>query len=151
MKLNMRFVIGAFLTLALSVSSCDTFKDEMSLESYSEATKHIDGNWQLSAVSRNGVDITKYMDFTRFRIVLNKDNTYEMKNYLPFIVRNNGTWQVDDPLYPFHLSFKEEGTNKDVKTEIGFLTVDGERRLTIKLSPGCYTNKYLYTFKQVAK
>lgn len=121
----------------------------MTPESYSETIKHVDGNWQLSAVVRNGIDITKYMDFTRFHIVLNKDSTYEIRNYLPFIVENNGTWSVDDPQFPFHLVFREEGKNEEVKTEIGFLTVDGERQLTIKLSPGCHTNTYVYTFKQV--
>ena len=149
MRLNMHFVVGSFLALTAMVSSCDTFKDEMTPESYSETIKHVDGNWQLSAVVRNGIDITKYMDFTRFHIVLNKDSTYEIRNYLPFIVENNGTWSVDDPQFPFHLVFEEEGMNKEVKTEIGFSTVDGKRRLTIKLSPGCHTNTYVYTFKQV--
>jgi len=77
------------------------------------------------------------MDFSRFHIVLNKDNTYEIKNYLPFIVKGNGTWSVDDPQFPFHLIFREDGADETVETEIGFLTVDGERQLTIKLSPGC--------------
>ena len=149
MRLNMHFVVGSFLALTAMGSSCDTFKDEMTPESYSETIKHVDGNWQLSAVVRNGIDITKYMDFTRFHIVLNKDSTYEIRNYLPFIVENNGTWSVDDPQFPFHLVFREEGKNEEVKTEIGFLTVDGERQLTIKLSPGCHTNTYVYTFKQV--
>ena len=149
MRLNMHFVVGSFLALTAMVSSCDTIKDEMTPESYSETIKHVDGNWQLSAVVRNGIDITKYMDFTRFHIVLNKDSTYEIRNYLPFIVENNGTWSVDDPQFPFHLVFREEGKNEEVKTEIGFLTVDGERQLTIKLSPGCHTNTYVYTFKQV--
>ena len=152
MKLNMQSAIKMFLASAvILVSSCDTFKDEVTPEKYSEATKFIDGSWQLATVYRNGVDITKSMDFSRFRLVLNKDNTYEMKNYLPFIVKDNGAWSVDDPQYPFHLSFKEEGANEEVKTEIGFLTVDGKRRLTVKLSPGCHTNKYVYTFKQVAE
>lgn len=151
MKLNMQFAIGAFFALAVTVSSCDTFKDEITPESYSETAKHLDGNWQLTTVFRNGINITKNMDFSRFHILLKKDNTYEMKNYLPFIVKDNGTWNVDDPFFPFHLSFKEEGANEEMKTEIGFLTVDGERRLTINLSPGCHTNKYVYTFKQVTE
>ena len=79
------------------------------------------------------------MDFSRFHIVLNKDNTYEIKNYLPFIVKGNGTWSVDDPQFPFHLIFREDGADETVETEIGFLTVDGERQLTIKLSPGCHS------------
>lgn len=148
MRLNMQFVIGAFLTLTM-LSSCDTFRDEITPDSYSETIKHVDGNWRLFTVSRNGIDITEYMDFSRFHIVLNKDNTYEIKNYLPFIVKGNGTWSVDDPQFPFHLIFREDGADKTVETEIGFLTVNGERQLTIKLSPGCHTNTYVYTFKQV--
>ena len=148
MRLNMQFVIGAFLTLTM-ISSCDTFRDEITPDSYSETIKHVDGNWRLFTVSRNGIDITEYMDFSRFHIVLNKYNTYEIKNYLPFIVKGNGTWSVDDPQFPFHLIFREDGADKTVETEIGFLTVNGERQLTIKLSPGCHTNTYVYTFKQV--
>lgn len=145
----MQFTIVAFLALTVIISSCDTFKDEMMPGSYSEMVKHVDGNWQLSTVSRNGIDITKYMDFGRFHVILNKDNTYEIKNYMPFIVKNNGTWNVDDPQFPFHLVFKEKGVNAEVKTEFGFLIVDGKRQLTLKLSPGCHTNSYVYTFKQV--
>ena len=113
MRLNMQFAIAAFLALTVIISSCDTFKDEMTPGSYSETVKYIDGNWQLATVFRNGIDITEYMDFSAFHIILKKDNTYE------------------------------------IKTEIGFSTVDGKRRLTIKLSPGCHTNTYVYTFKQV--
>ena len=69
------------------------------------------------------------MDFKRFHVLLNKDNTYKLNNYLPFIVKNDGTWNVDDPIYPFHLILKEEGSEKEVKTEIGFLTVDGNADL----------------------
>ena len=134
MKLNIRFTMGVFFTLAVAVSSCDTFKDEITPESYSEVAKNINANWQLSAVSRNGVDITDMMDFTRFHIVLNEDNTYKIENYLPFIVKGNGSWSVDDPIYPFHLFFKENGTETEIKTLIGFRTVDGKRQMTITLS-----------------
>lgn len=137
--------------MAVIISSCNSFKDEITPEKYSEVPKDIDGNWQLVSVLRNGTDITDYMDFKRFHVLLNKDNTYKLNNYLPFIVKNDGTWNVDDPIYPFHLILKEEGSEKEVKTEIGFLTVDGQRRLTITLSPGCYSNKYVYTFEQISE
>ena len=127
MKLNIRFTMGVFFTLAIAVSSCNTFKDEITPENYSEVAKNINANWQLSAVSRNGVDITDMMDFTRFHIVLNEDNTYKIENYLPFIVKGNGSWSVDDPIYPFHLFFKENGTEKEIKTLIGFRTVNGKQ------------------------
>ena len=58
MKLNVRFIMGAFFALTIIVSSCNTFKDEITPENYSEVAKNINANWQLSAVSRNGVDIT---------------------------------------------------------------------------------------------
>ena len=151
MRLNIRFITGVFFVLAVIISSCNSFKDEITPEKYSEVPKDIDGNWQLVSVLRNGTDITDYMDFKRFHVLLNKDNTYKLNNYLPFIVKNDGTWNVDDPIYPFHLILKEEGSEKEVKTEIGFLTVDGQRRLTITLSPGCYSNKYVYTFEQISE
>ena len=50
MRLNMQLVIGAFLTLTM-ISSCDTFEDEMTPDSYSETIKHVDGNWRLFTVS----------------------------------------------------------------------------------------------------
>ena len=151
MRLNIRFITGVFFVLAVIISSCNSFKDEITPEKYSEVPKDIDGNWQLVSVLRNGTDITDYMDFKRFHVLLNKDNTYKLNNYLPFIVKNDGTWNVDDPIYPFHLILKEEGSEKEVKTEIGFLAVDGQRRLTITLSPGCYSNKYVYTFEQISE
>ena len=46
MRLNMQFAIAAFLALTVIISSCDTFKDEMTPGSYSETVKYIDGNWQ---------------------------------------------------------------------------------------------------------
>ena len=45
MKLNMRFTMGVFFTLAIAVSSCDTFKDEITPENYSEVAKKINANW----------------------------------------------------------------------------------------------------------
>ncbi len=50
MRLNMQFAIAAFLALTVIISSCDTFKDEMTPGSYSETVKYIDGNWQLATV-----------------------------------------------------------------------------------------------------
>lgn len=49
MKLNMRFTMGVFFTLAIAVSSCDTFKDEITPENYSEVAKKImlTGNCRL--------------------------------------------------------------------------------------------------------
>lgn len=67
-------------------------------------------------------------------------------------MKANGSWSVDDPIYsvPYKL-LKKMDTEKEVKTLIGFRTVDGKRQMTITLSPGCPSNKYVYTFKQVTE
>lgn len=151
MKLNTQLIVGILLTLTLSMGSCDTFKDEVTPDNYSEVPKNMDGKWALTSVTRNGTNITERMDFKRFRLILNADNTYKIENYLPFIIKKDGTWKSDDPLYPFHLIFREEGTERDVTTEVKYLTKDGHRQLALELSPGCYSNKYVYTFEKVAE
>lgn len=47
MKLNVRFIMGAFFALTIIVSSCNTFKDEITPDNYSEVAKNINANWQL--------------------------------------------------------------------------------------------------------
>ena len=140
------FILILFL---IGITSCDTFKDKVSADDYEEVPKDLDGIWQLSSVSRNGTDITTAMDFSRFLLYLNKDSTYRMDNYLPFVAKGNGTWKVDDPKYPFHLIFKEEGNEEGKTVEIGYSIVEGERQISMKLSPGCAGNVYVYVFKRV--
>ena len=36
----------------------------------------------------------------------------QLKTYLPFVVRHNGTWKVDDIYYPFRLYFTEDGATE---------------------------------------
>lgn len=66
------------------MSACNTFKDEITPDSYMEVPKQLDGKWQLKTVIRNGTDISEVMDFSQFRLIMNKDNTYNIENYLPF-------------------------------------------------------------------
>lgn len=150
MKLKIQIVV-LILSLIGITSACDTFKDEVSPESYVEMPKSLDGTWRLSTVSRNGADITKTMDFSRFILRLNKDNTYKIENYLPFVVKKEGTWKVDDPKYPFNLIFTEEGMQSDKITEIKFPVVNGVRQVSVMLSLGCSSNKYIYVFQKVAE
>ncbi|MCS3025162.1 DUF5004 domain-containing protein [Bacteroides xylanisolvens] len=51
----------------------------------------------------------------RFQIDLKKDGKYTIENYLPFVVRHNGTWKVDDIYYPFRLYFTEDGATEQAK------------------------------------
>lgn len=100
MKHSIHLAAIALLTTLL-VTSCDTFSAPADPDKNTEQIKDISGTWQLTTVSRNGNDITEAMDFSQFQIDLKKDGKYTIENYLPFVVRHNGTWKVDDIYYPF--------------------------------------------------
>ena len=138
------------ILLTIVAAACDTFKDEMtSSDAYVIGEKDLSGTWQLYTVTRNGTDISSAMDFTDFHLVLNENQTYTIENYLPFIVDTGGYWYVDDPEYPFFLSFIEEGSSTLVEIEITYPVVNGERNIQLSISPGCYSNTYVYTFERV--
>ncbi|MDL2257116.1 DUF5004 domain-containing protein [Bacteroidales bacterium OttesenSCG-928-I14] len=145
---NKLLIALAILTASLVFYSCDEFRDNDNKD-YAETPKNINGVWQLTKVSRNFIDITKTMDFSQFRIDLNEDGTYSLENYLPFAVKQDGKWEVDDPLYPFHLKFYEGENNEPVVVSINYPIVEGRRILSITLSPGCYSNSYEYVFTKV--
>lgn len=130
--------------------SCDTFKDN-EFSNYNESYKNIDGVWQLKTVSRNGIDITNTMNFSQFRLNLNADGSYTLENYLPFAVKKDGKWRVDDPQYPFNLIFRENNSNNDVTISLKYPIVDGKRVISISLSPGCKNNTYIYEFEKMIK
>lgn len=150
MKLKIQIAALLFALLGF-VSACNTFKDEIAPDSYTEAPKQLDGKWQLKTVSRNGTDISETMDFSQFRLIMNKDNTYTLENYLPFIVKKNGTWKADDLTYPFFLTFQEEGTENEAITEITYPIVKGKRHITLTISPGCGGNSYIYSFEKMGE
>ena len=128
--------------------SCDTFKDN-EFSNNIESIKNLDGVWQLKTVSRNGIDITNTMDFSQFRLNLNIDGSYTLENYLPFAVKKDGTWRVDDPQYPFNLIFRENNSNTDVTIGLNYPIVNGKRIISISLSPGCSNNTYIYEFDKM--
>lgn len=148
MKSKMHITALLFILLGF-MSACNTFKDDIAPDSYMEVPKQLDGKWQLKTVVRNGTDITEVMDFSQFRLIMNKDNTYTLENYLPFIVKKNGTWKTDDPTYPFFLTFQEEGVTWEAKIEITYPIVQGKRHITLTVSPGCSSNSYVYSFEKV--
>lgn len=129
-------------------SSCNAFRDS-ELGVYQEAPKDINGVWQLKTVSRNLTDITHTMDFSRFRLNLNEDGSYTIDNYLPFAVKKNGQWRVDDPQYPFHLIFHEEGSGEDVSINLLYPISQGKRFISVTVSPGCSGNLYTYVFEKI--
>ncbi len=149
MKRLLTRVVVASLTV-LAVASCGTFSDETNPYGGKEALKDLSGVWKLKTVTRNGIDITTQMDFSKFTLNLNSDGSYFIDNYLPFIVRENGTWCTDDPACPFMISFKEQTANASIDVELSYPVVNGKRALAITHSPGCYSNTYTYILERIS-
>lgn len=135
--------------LLLMFSSCDKFTDEYPTE-YKESAKVLDGTWRIIKVSRNGSDITSQFDFSKFRINFNSDKTYTVENYLPFLVKSDGTWSLDDPQYPFNLVFKENGAEETMISGFSYPILDGKRQISLSFSPGCHSNIYTYVFEKIS-
>ena len=81
----MKHITRLFLAVAAVAlaTSCSTFSDDSNPYEVSESAKNLSGTWKLQTVTRNGIDITKSMDFTRFQLQLKDDGTYSIQNYLP--------------------------------------------------------------------
>ena len=145
------YLVAVTLLTMLFMVSCDTFSAPLDPDKNREQVKDVSGMWQLTTVSRNGTDITDVMDFSQFKIHLKKAGNYSIENYLPFVVRHDGKWNVDDAYFPFHLYFTEEGTTYQASTEIQFPIINGERNIIITHSPGCVKNSYTYVFKKISE
>ncbi|MBK5720015.1 DUF5004 domain-containing protein [Dysgonomonas sp. Marseille-P4677] len=137
------------ILLASMVSSCDEFKDSNDY-SAEEIDKNLSGSWSISQVTRNGSDITNAMDFKAFSITFNTDKTYKIENYLPFLVKENGTWNIDDPQYPSQLIFKENGAPTANISSFEYIINKGERQIILSFAPGCHSNVYTYVLERVA-
>lgn len=137
------------VSLGIAAASCDSYKDDETPDEFLEADKDLSGEWQISSVKRNTIDISGMMDLTQFRLHLNEDGSYKLEKGLPFPVKHDGMWTVDDPTHPFSLSFTENNTMGSVEVEISYPIVQGKRQLTMTCSPGCEANKYEYTFKRI--
>lgn len=146
--LNIKLAILLFL-IAGMVSSCDEFKDSNNY-STEELDKDLSGKWQILKVTRNGVDITKSMDFSSFSINFNNDNTYTINDYLPFLVQENGTWDVNDPKYPSQLKFLEEGSPEANISSFDYIIDKGKRNIVLSFSPGCHSNIYTYVLERTS-
>ena len=134
------------LAVALITGACSKFHDKTDYSAIEESEKDLSGTWKIFSATRNGQDISKMMDFTKFSLHLNSDGSYSMDNYLPFMVQKSGQWAIDDPRFPFTLSFTESGSSTPVSTELYYPVVDGKRRINLTFSPGCYSNTYTYVF-----
>jgi hypothetical protein len=145
-----RITILLLLNLLCCISACDKFENKM-LPTPEEAIKEIDGAWKIGKATRNGLDITHWMDFTQFRIKFNPDKTYTIEHYLPFAVKSNGTWELDDPQYPFNLQLTESNSDEPLITVFNYPVVNGKRQIILSFSPGCKNNVYTYTFEKTSE
>ena len=135
--------------MVCSFLSCDKFKDSNGYD-IEEPAKKLAGSWYITKAARNGIDITKAVDFSAFRITFKDDNTYTIDNYLPFLVRQDGTWNVNDPQYPTQLLFKEGTSTESNISLFEYRTVKGERQITLSFSPGCQNNVYSYVLERAS-
>jgi hypothetical protein len=92
------------MAMMLIASSCKTER----VLPQKEALKDIAGNWQVIKATRNGTDLTGIVDFSQFRLNFANGN-YTMENKLPFLVNQNGSFSLDDPQYPFKITFTPTG------------------------------------------
>lgn len=135
--------ICLLMALAMTVNSCK--QKEILVP---EAPKDIAGEWRVTKAMRNGIDITSLTDFTKFRIRFTADMQYSIENPLPFIVSKNGSYSMDDPKYPFRITFTQTGGTA-VSSGFTYPVVNGKRNMNFSFSPGCASNIYLYTLEKV--
>src|SRR5882672_10101893 len=98
---------SGFLLMAIMAILMASCKAEKVLP-VNEAVKDISGSWQVVRATRNGTDLTTIIDFSQFRINF-KDGGYSMVNKLPFLVNDDGKFSLDDPQYPFKITFTANG------------------------------------------
>ena len=92
--------------------------------------------------------MTESIDVSKFRLNFSTDSTYTIDNYLPFVVRSNGRFSLDDPQYPFKIIFREEATQESVTIGFTYPVVLGKRQIHLTFSPGCASNIYEYVLEE---
>lgn len=123
-------------------------KVENNLKSPTEPVKSITGTWEIVDASENGTDLMKWFDFTKFRITFS-DSTYTIDSLVPFMVKTNGKWALNDPQYPFSITLTPSDSSMGVQSSFGYPVVGGVRNMILTFSPGCPQNSYQYTLQPV--
>lgn len=149
-KLNIFNKIN-FLLVILSILIWTSCKIDR-IEPVKESTKDITGTWKIVSATRNGTNLLPLVDtaainFNSFNIVFTGGN-YTLGSSLPFIVSQSGTYALDNPQYPFQITFKPTGSTTSTSTAFTYPIVNGVRVLTIVFSPGCAQNVYSYSFEK---
>lgn len=111
-----------------------------------EPIKSINGTWKISQATRNGTDLTNGFNFSHFKINF-ADSAYSIDNLVPFAIEENGTYQFDNPQYPFKILFHEQDSSVK-EFNIQYPIVNGVRNIILTFSPGCQSNSYQYTLQK---
>lgn len=118
-----------------------------------EPVKDINGDWKIVQVIRNRVDITQKVKLDDFRLEFQSDpsgqnggtGTYKITRGAPFVVNGDGSWKLNDPVYPFVLSFSPASDPaENVDLNFSFLIIKGAYQIKLVLKPGCQSNTYEY-------
>jgi hypothetical protein len=142
-----RLILLSLLAM-VTILSCIMACDDDDIDPVQEASKSLQGSWQIVQVFRNEVDMTESIDVSKFRLNFSTDGTYTIDNYLPFVVRSNGKFSLDDPQYPFKIIFREDATQEAVNIGFTYPVVLGQRQIHLTFSPGCVNNKYEYVLEE---
>ena len=152
MKKLKKTKITNVLLLVLALLAWTACKTE-NINPVAEPVKDLTGTWKIVQATRNGTSLlplvdSAYISFSGFSIIF-KSGTYTLVNPLPFIVSANGTYSLDNPQYPFVITFKQSGSTTPVSTAFTYPIVNGIRVLTLVFSPGCPQNTYSYSLEKV--
>lgn len=143
-----RNILKVCLALSVLCSGLAGCSKEMSAVKV-EPVKNITGTWRVIQVVRNEEDLTQRVDLSTFRFVLKEDNSYSFVDKFPFVVNSPGTFNLDDPQYPFYLMLKPSDGASESKVSLQMPVKKGKTQLSMTFSPGCETNKYRYVFERV--
>jgi hypothetical protein len=152
MKKRAKLNTLSLLLITLSLLVWTSCKKDV-INPATESVKDLTGTWRIVKASRNGTDLialadTANVNFNQFSITF-KSGSYTLSNLLPFIVTANGTYALDNPQYPFQITFNQTGAKTPVATAFTYPIVNGVRVLTLIFSPGCPQNSYSYSLQKV--
>jgi len=129
------------MLLALMWTSCKVEQ----VAPVAESNKDLTGTWKVIQATRNGTNLIPLFDFTQFSITFNGTaSTYTLNNPIPFIELVNGKYTLDNPKYPFTITFTAAG-GQPVPTAFNYPIIDGSRQIIMTFSPGCPQNTYVFT------
>ena len=137
-----KYIIFYLLFTLLTIASC---KSEIADTITDETVKDISGTWKVASLTRNGESLTQRIDLSKFKVIFKSDGTYTLEDKLAFAVSDPGTYSLNDPQYPYSLILTPTGKEAE-KISFQYPIIEGNRQLSLTISPGCTGNVYQYNF-----